>query len=61
MTDKPEVRVKWSRYQPSAVEPDKPVTIRRTGGTVSTPEELARTPMWPMRFLTDPDARGAHR
>lgn len=56
MSDKPEVRVKSSRYQPSKIELDEPVEIRKADGTVPTPEELARSALRPMRVLTDADA-----
>ncbi len=55
MTDKPEVRVKSTRYQPSKAEIEDEVTIRRADGTVPTPEELARIALQPMRVVTDPD------
>ena len=56
MTDKPTVRVKSHSYQPSKAELEKPVVIRKSDGSVPTPEELARVALRPMNIVEDPEA-----
>ena len=54
--DKPTVRVKPHRYQPSKAELDETIVVRKPDGSVPTPEELARAALRPMKVIEDPEA-----
>jgi len=54
--DRPTVRVKPSKYQPTRKELKKRVTVRTAGGKLPTPKELARVALRQVNVVEDPDA-----
>ena len=51
-----EVWVKPHGYQPTKAELEEPFVIRKSDGTMPTPEEFARVALAPVRLMEDPDA-----
>ena len=49
--DRPTVRVKPNRYQPTRKELDEPVTTRRADGSSPAAEEIVRTLLRPVKML----------
>ena len=54
--DRPTVRVKPNRYQPTKAEMNEPVVLRKPDGSVPTPEEVIRAAFQPARVVVDSDA-----
>ena len=50
------VRMKPHDYQPKKAELEEPFQIRKSDGTMPTPEELARGALGPVTILEDLDA-----
>ena len=50
------VRVKSHAYQPKKAELEEPFTIRKSDGTMPTPEELARGALGPVTIVEDSEA-----
>lgn len=49
------VRVKPHAYQPKKAELEEPFAIRKSDGTMPTPEELARGALGPVTIVGDPE------
>ena len=54
--ERQEVRVKPHSYQPTKTELEEPVVIRRSDGTMPTPEELVQAAVRPVNVVEDPGA-----
>lgn len=50
------VRVKPHSYQPKKAELEEPFAIRKSDGTMPTPEELARGALGPVTIVEDSEA-----
>ena len=50
------VRVKPHAYQPKKAELEEPFAIRKSDGTMPTPEELARGALGPVTIVEDSEA-----
>ncbi len=54
--DRPTVRVRPNRFQPTNAELERPFTVRRADGSMPTPEEQARTALRPVNVVEDLEA-----